>query len=70
MALKYGKYANGDLRDVPTEYLEWILGIQESSGREIESELQRRRLAEEADQSWLARIVNAGYRTLAETRRL
>jgi Putative quorum-sensing-regulated virulence factor len=64
--MKYGKYAGHDIRDVPTEYLEWLLESQKSTGEQIEGELERRRLAEEANQSWLEKVIGAGYRSLAK----
>ena len=66
MALKFGKYAGCDLRELPTAYLEFLLQEQERSGKEIAAELEQRRLAEEADESWAERIVSTGYRTLAK----
>ncbi len=63
--LRFGKYAGIPLSEVPTAYLEFLLHEQERMGKEIPAELERRRLAEEANQSWLERIISTGYRTLA-----
>ena len=66
MTLTFGKYAGLDLQQVPVDYLEWLLESMRLTVTEIDSELERRRLAEEANQSWLEKVVSAGYRSLAK----
>lgn len=63
--LRYGKFKGEDLRDVPSEYLEFLLDSAESTVVEVRQELDRRRLQEEASLSWIERIVESGYRSLA-----
>jgi hypothetical protein len=66
MILKFGKYQDQDIRDVPREYLEWLLQSNKETVRAVEEELVRRELAEEASLSWIEKIALTGYRELAK----
>jgi hypothetical protein len=66
MTLTFGKYADVDIEQIPTDYLEWLIESMRLRVAEIDSELERRCLAEEADQSWVEKVVAAGYRSLAK----
>lgn len=63
--LRFGKFRGQDIRDVPSEYLEFLFEGAERTLVECREELERRRVAEEADLSWAERIVSAGQRQLA-----
>ena len=65
MVLTYGKHRGSDIRDVPREYLEWLLNSSHETVAAIEAELERRDLAEMADASWVEKIIRTGFRTLA-----
>ena len=65
MVLTYGKHRGSDIRDVPREYLEWLLNSSRETVTAIEAELERRDLAEMADASWVEKIIRTGFRTLA-----
>src|SRR5579863_1825300 len=65
MVLTYGKHRGSDIRDVPREYLEWLLHSSQETVVAIEAELERRDLAEMADASWVEKIIRTGFRTLA-----
>ena len=65
MVLTYGKHRGSDIRDVPREYLEWLLNSSQETVAAIEAELERRDLAEMADASWVEKIIRTGFRTLA-----
>lgn len=67
MKLNFGKHNGSDIRDVPREYLEWLLESNRNMVDAVESELQRRDELEEASMSWMERIVSTGYKTLAKT---
>jgi hypothetical protein len=66
MKLKFGKYKDWELRDVPRDYLEWYISSQNETVREFKAELERRDTAEEASLSFIERIVTTGYRELAK----
>lgn len=65
MILQFGKYRDYDLRDVPRDYIEWLLGVRKKEVAEIAGELERRDLVEEAQQSMAELIVQTGYRQLS-----
>jgi Putative quorum-sensing-regulated virulence factor len=65
MKLTFGKYAGEDMRDVPREYLEWLLENSRKTVADVEAELERRDSLEEASMSWMERVVSVGYKTLA-----
>ena len=64
--MRWGKFKGRDLRDVDTDYLEFILESAERTVVEVGDELRRRREVELADLSWLQRIIEVGYRELAK----
>ncbi len=66
MKLTFGRHKDSDIRDVPREYLEWLLESNRNTAKGIEEELERRDHLEEADMSWMERIVTTGYKTLAK----
>src|SRR5215471_6511940 len=66
--LLFGKYRGFHVSspEIPTEYLEWLLSAQETLIAQLKDELSRRERAAEENQSWAARIVQAGFRELAK----
>lgn len=66
MILHFGKYSGCDIRDVPTDYLEWVIENTQKTVDACKEELERRYLIEEADQSWTERVITAGYRELSK----
>lgn len=66
MILAFGKYNGMDLRDVPRDYIDWLLEKRREDVKVYEDELTRRDLVEQASQSVVERIVQAGYRELAK----
>ncbi len=69
MNLHYGKYRGCDVRDVPTQYLQWLLKEARATLEAVEAELERRsgpRLAQQAKHPWVERTISAGYRVLAK----
>jgi hypothetical protein len=66
MRLTFGKHSGSDIRDVPREYLEWLLENNRQTASAVECELMRRDELEEANLSYLERIVSVGYKTLAK----
>ncbi len=65
MILQFGKFKGTDIRDVPIEYVEYILGQAEKTITACREELQRREHAEAASMPMIERIVAVGFRTLA-----
>lgn len=66
MIIKFGKHAGTDIRDVPTDYLDWLLGSNENTIREIKGELQRREELEASKLSWMEQVVKEGVKALAK----
>jgi hypothetical protein len=66
MTLDFGKYRGYSIRDVPREYLDWLLDSNRRTVREIEAELERRDRLDDAELSWAERLVQAGFRALAQ----
>lgn len=62
MRLGFGKYANCDLKDVPEDYLLWLIDDSKKKIRIFENEIARR----EADITWIEKIIKTGFRELAK----
>ena len=65
-SLGFGKYAGMDLRDVPQEYLEWLIQMRKKDLAEYQGELERRELVESASITMVERVVQEGFRSLAK----
>jgi N-glycosylase/DNA lyase len=65
MMLRFGKYRDRNVRDVPRDYLEWLASSTRQTLEQIEEELTRRDTAEEANLSDVEKIITAGYRQMA-----
>jgi Putative quorum-sensing-regulated virulence factor len=63
--MEFGKYKGYPLREVPDNYLEWLIESYERNVRLWRSELDRRASEAEANQTWLQRLISAGYKALA-----
>jgi len=66
MILQFGKYKGHDLQQVPDDYLMWLTETQKKTVAEYEAELTRRQNLQEARLGWAERLVQAGFRTLAQ----
>lgn len=66
MILNFGKHSGKHISQVPTEYLDWLLKSNQETVRAVEEELARRALAEEANLSWVEKVIVAGYREMAK----
>jgi len=64
MILQFGKYKGYDLRQVPEDYLQWIIQQQQKTLDEYRAELTRRQAIRDARLSWAERLVLAGFRSL------
>ncbi len=62
--LGFGKYKDLELRDVPEDYLRWLITDNEKRTKLWHDELEAREARETMGLSWLSRIVKTGYRTL------
>ena len=62
--LGFGKYKDFELRDVPEDYLLWLIRDSEQRIKGWREELERREALETMGLSWLQRIVKVGFRTL------
>jgi hypothetical protein len=63
--LPYGKYKGEDYRNVPSEYLEYLIEMAEKSIADCSAELERRAAAGGVDGDWAEKIISAGLRQLA-----
>lgn len=63
--LRFGQYKGTDIRDVPSEYLEYLVAQSQKTLAEMMAELERRAASEEDAMDWPERIVRAGYKALA-----
>lgn len=67
MILTFGKYNGEDIRNVPQDYIEWLIGTREADLRDYKAELERRKAIEEASMSIVEKIAHSGYKALART---
>lgn len=63
--LTFGKHSGKDLKDVPEDYIQWLIDAREKDLKEYRDELERRKLVEEGSMSMVEQIAIAGYRALA-----
>ena len=63
---RFGKYNGQALRDVPTDYVEWLARDTTDKLKLWTSELERREAAEAATLPMTLAIVEAGYKALAK----
>ena len=66
MVLNFGKHSGKDLSDVPEDYLGWLIDTRKKELQVYEAEVARRKAVEEASQSDLEKLIQAGYRALAQ----
>lgn len=64
--MKFGKYKGLPITDVPDDYLQFLITLATRSIEEYRGELERRELAQDADKTWMERVVETGYRELAK----
>jgi hypothetical protein len=65
MILKFGKYKDQDIKTVPDDYLAWLIETQKKTLSEYQEEQERRAALQDARRSWAERLIQAGYRALA-----
>jgi hypothetical protein len=65
MTLSFGKYSGQDLRDVPRDYIEWLIDMRKKDLAEYEGELARREMVEQGSLTMVEQIAAAGYRAMA-----
>jgi len=64
MQLKFGKYAGSDLKDVPIDYIEWLVRDCEDKLLVYKSEVERRKIR--VENSVMMAIVSKGYDALTK----
>jgi len=64
--MTFGNYRGVDIRDVPVEYLEWLLETNRKTTVAIEAELNRRQQLEDSSESMLDLIIKTGFRELSK----
>ena len=62
----FGKYAGVDIRDIPSDYLQYVIESNKRVIADCQEELERREAAAQADLSWIQRVIETGYRELAK----
>ena len=65
MILEFGKHKGKDLREVPAEYIQWLLAQRKADVSEYEIELARRQAVEDGNLNIGEQIIRAGFRALA-----
>lgn len=65
MKLSFGKYNGWDITAVPDDYVEYMITSNEKSLKMFRDEQERRIAVTDAKLPMMARIIQAGYRTLA-----
>lgn len=63
--MAFGKYKGTMFCDVPLDYLIFLAESNRKKTKQLEDEIERRQLVEEANETIAEKIVNAGYRALA-----
>lgn len=64
--LGFGKYKDLDIRDVPEDYLLWLISNSKQRIIEYQTELDRREKMDDANLSIMERLIKKGYRELAK----
>jgi hypothetical protein len=64
--MTFGKYNGYRIEDVPAEYLEHLIKINQESIDKFQGELGRRRPVEDATIDMFERVIQAGYRELSK----
>lgn len=65
MKLNFGKYAGWDITAVPDDYIEYMISSNEKSLKMFKDEQERRIAVTDAKLPMMARIIQAGYRVMA-----
>ena len=64
--LGWGKHKGQHIADIPADYLEWLIESSRATIAQLEAELDRRAMAEQASLPWAEKIVQAGFKELAK----
>jgi hypothetical protein len=64
MVIAFGKYRGLDIRDVPDEYLQWLVDSNERTVMAARAEISRREAIEDASDDIVMQIVRRGYREM------
>ncbi|MCK9568705.1 hypothetical protein M0R72_07180 [Candidatus Pacearchaeota archaeon] len=65
MKLSFGKYNGWELSDVPDDYIEYMITSNEANLKMFRGEKERRVAYLDAKMPMMERIIQAGYRALA-----
>ena len=65
MIITFGKHKGKDIRDVPDDYILWLIDRAKEDVVKYSEELRRREAARDADCSMVQRIIKEGFRSLA-----
>ncbi len=64
--LTFGKYKGIELRDVPADYLSWLVDTAEADAKRYRDELARRDAVEHSSMDLITRLLTVGYKELAK----
>lgn len=64
--LGFGKYKDLDISEVPESYLQWLINNSKQKIVDYEAELKRREQQDDADATWIERLVKTGWRELTK----
>lgn len=63
--LGFGKHGDDPIENVPEDYLKWLMTNSQEKIDICKTELDRRQ--NKFDNSWMARIIKAGYDSLSQS---
>lgn len=66
MKFTFGKHKGKDVKQVPREYIEWLIQTCENDLRQYKKEIERRDQEEEANMTMMDKIILSGFRALAK----
>jgi uncharacterized protein (DUF3820 family) len=64
--MEFGKYKGMDWKDVPEDYLKWLISRNEDQNKMLNMELQRREDIKNANDTVKQQIIKAGFAALAK----
>jgi hypothetical protein len=64
--IRFGKHRGKLIDEIPEDYLEWLVNSSQATIDQCQRELERRRVAAEANLALAEQIIREGYRALSK----
>lgn len=64
--IRFGKHRGKPIDEIPEDYLEWLINSSQATIDQCQRELERRRVAAEANLALAEQIIREGYRALSK----